>query len=126
MKKNLAESLRERWNGGDGILVTRYGRVLEKSVGYDKPSTPGANYYLGSPDKIFIRYSYNYKNLLQWGLLADKDAGEQLFKGSQKQGFDFYSFHFFARKLSIIKTLAIGDFTVSFGHGLIQWQSLAF
>ena len=91
--KTIAENLKERWTGGDRMLLARYARVLEKSKGYDLPAAPGANYYLGSRDKIFIRYSYRYKNLLQWGLLADKDAGEQFFKGSQRQGFDFYSFH---------------------------------
>lgn len=119
----LYEKLKARWTGGDKIFLLRYARVLEKSKGYDKS---GNNYYLGSRDKLFTRYSYNYKNLLQWGLLAEKDAGEQFFKGSQRQGFDFYSFHFFARKLGIIRSLAIGDFTVNFAQGLIQWQSLAF
>ena len=59
-------------------------------------------------------------------MVADKDAGEPFFKGSSKNGFDFYSFHFFARKLGLIKALAIGDFTVNMGQGLVQWQSLAF
>jgi hypothetical protein len=58
--------------------------------------------------------------------VADKDAGEQFFKGAQKYGFDFYSFHLFARKLGSIQALALGDFTVNMGQGLIQWQSLAF
>jgi hypothetical protein len=40
--------------------------------------------------------------------------------------FYFYSFHFFARKMGIVQSLAIGDFTVNMGQGLIQWQSLAF
>ncbi len=124
--KNITENLKDRWTGGDAALLTRYGRILEKSKGYDKPATPGANYYLGGRDQLFFRYTYNYKNLLQWGLLGDKDAGEQFFKGSQRLGFDFYSLHFFARKLGVIKALAIGDFTVNFGQGLIQWQSLAF
>ncbi|MEO5683676.1 MAG: helix-hairpin-helix domain-containing protein [Chitinophagaceae bacterium] len=124
--KNLVEKLRDRWTGGDQQLMARYARVLEKSKGYDKPLIPGANYYTGSRDKILLRYNYNYKNLLQWGLLADKDAGEQFFKGAQKQGFDFYSFHFFARRLGTIKALAMGDFTVNLGQGLLQWQSLAF
>jgi hypothetical protein len=37
-----------------------------------------------------------------------------------------YSFHFFARKLGLIKSIAVGDYTVNLGQGLIQWQSLAF
>lgn len=85
-----------------------------------------ANYYPGSPQRYFFRYKYQFKNLLQYGVVADKDAGEQLFKGSQKQGFDFYSAHLFARNIGVIKALAIGDFTVNMGQGLTQWQSLAF
>ena len=124
--KSLAEKLGERWKGGDNKLLLRSARVLEKSKGYDLPATAGTSYYLGNRDKYLLRYSYNYKNLLQWGLLAGKDAGEQFFKGSQRQGFDFYSVHFFARKLGVIKALAIGDYTVNLGQGLLQWQALAF
>jgi hypothetical protein len=82
--------------------------------------------YLGSPPKLFFRYRYQDKNLLQYGIVGDKDAGEQFFKGAQKYGFDFYSFHFFARKMGAVQALALGDFTVNMGQGLIQWQSLAF
>jgi len=124
--RNLSARLKERWNGGDKMLLARYGMILEKSKGYDKPVDSIANHYLGSRGKLYFRYSYNYKNLLQWGLLGDKDPGEQFFKGRQQPGFDFYSFHFFLRRLGIIKSLAIGDFSVNFGQGLIQWQSLAF
>ena len=63
---------------------------------------------------------------MQYGIVAEKDAGEQFFKGKQKQGFDFYSAHIFIKRLGIIKALAIGDFTVNLGQGLTQWQSLAF
>src|SRR4029078_6715678 len=44
----------------------------------------------------------------------------------QKAGFDFYSAHFFARNISHIKSLALGDFIVNLGQGLTQWQGLAF
>jgi Helix-hairpin-helix motif len=124
--KTIIENLRDRWKAGGHVFLERYSRVLEKSKGYDVPKQGSSNYYAGDRNKLFFRYNYNYKNLLQWGLLGDKDAGEQFFKGAQKQGFDFYSFYFFARKMGIIKALAIGDFTVNFGQGLIQWQSLAF
>ena len=85
-----------------------------------------AEHYLGGRDRIFFRYRYQYKDLLQYGIAGDKDAGEQFFKGTEKYGFDFYSFHFFARKIRKIQALALGDFTVNMGQGLIQWQSLAF
>jgi hypothetical protein len=59
-------------------------------------------------------------------MTGDKDAGENFFKGAQKKGFDFYSVHFFARRFGKIQALAVGDFTVNMGQGLIQWQGMAF
>jgi len=121
---SLKEDLGLRFKDGNQSLLFRFSQVLEKQKGFDK-STTGTK-YLGGPQRIFFRYRYTYKNLLQCGLIGDKDAGEQFLKGSQKKGFDFYSFHLFARKIGIIQSLALGDFTVSMGQGLIQWQSLAF
>lgn len=111
--------------GEHGILI-RASQVLERSAGYLADSSSATNFYPGSPQKILLRYKYACKDLLQYGIVAEKDAGEQFFKGKQKQGFDFYSFHLFARKAGIIRSLAIGDFTVNLGQGLTQWQSLAF
>lgn len=121
---SFSNTLRERLNGGDHSLLLRVSQVLETARGFDM-SRPGTK-YLGSPQRIFFRYRYRYKNLLQWGIAGDKDAGEQFFKGAQRYGFDFYTVHFFAKKLGIVQSLALGDFTVNMGQGLIQWQSLAF
>ncbi len=109
---------------GAHSFLLRYSQVMEKAKGFDKTTT--GTKYLGSPQRLFLRYRYTYKNLLQFGLVGDKDAGEQFFKGEQNKGFDFYSFHVFARKIGSIQALALGDFTVNMGQGLIQWQSLAF
>ncbi len=121
---SLGEEASKRFSGGEHSLLLRVSQVLEKAEGFDQ-STPGTK-YTGSPQKILFRYRYTYKNLLQFGLVGDKDAGEEFFKGAQKKGFDFYSFHFFARKIGIIQSLALGDFSVNMGQGLIQWQGLAF
>ncbi len=121
---SIKDDFGHRIKDGDHSLLVRVSQTIEKSKGFDK-STSGTK-YLGSPQKIFFRYRYTYKNLLQFGMVGDKDAGEQFFKGAQSKGFDFYSFHLFARKIGIIQALAIGDFTVNMGQGLIQWQSLAF
>lgn len=117
---SLHETFRKRFHDGEQSLLLRLSQVLERSKGYKDSS------YRGSPQKILFRYRYTYKNLLQYGLTAEKDAGEQFLKGAQRLGFDFYSFHFFSRKMGIVKTIALGDFTVNMGQGLIQWQSLAF
>lgn len=119
-------TLGSRLKNGDRSVLIRTSQVLETSKGYKLNSSTANNYYSGSPQKLLVRYKYIFKNLLQYGFTAEKDAGEQLFKGTQKSGFDFYSAHFFARNLGIIKSLAIGDFTVNMGQGLTQWQSLAF
>ena len=121
---SISEDFFKRFNGGDKVLLLRFSQVLEKSKGFDR-STSGTK-YLGGRGKYFFRYRYQYKNLLQFGVVGDKDAGEQFFKGAQKKGFDFYSVHLFARKIGAIQSLALGDFTVNMGQGLIQWQSLAF
>ena len=126
LQVELLETLNHRLRKGEHSILIRGSQVLERSKGYLLDSSSATNFYPGSPQKLLFRYKYAYKNLLQYGIVAEKDAGEQFFKGKQKQGFDFYSFHLFARKIGIMHSLAIGDFAVNLGQGLIQWQSLAF
>jgi hypothetical protein len=118
------EDMATRLKKGEHSLLFRVSQVLEKAKGFDH-TTPGAK-YLGSRQRLYYRYRYNYKNLLQFGILGEKDAGEAFFSGAQKWGFDFYSAFLFVRQLGKIHALALGDFTVNMGQGLIQWQSLAF
>ena len=120
---SVKENFLSRFQKGDQSLLFRITRILEKSKGYDGSLT---NHYLGDRNHSMFRYRYQYKDLLYFGLTGDKDAGEQFFQGAQSKGFDFYSFHFFARRLGVIKSIALGDYTVNLGQGLIQWQSLAF
>lgn len=82
----------------------------------------GGRYFLSRPvfsSKIYLRYKYQYRNLLQYGVLTERDADE-------KSLVDFYSVHLFARNIGIIKSFAIGDYTLNLGQGLIHWQSQAF
>ncbi|MBS1936073.1 MAG: hypothetical protein JST96_18880, partial [Bacteroidetes bacterium] len=123
---SLIENFKKRFHRGENNLLFRFGQQLEKAKGFKEPSDSTSSHYFGSMQQIFFRYKYNYKNLLQYGLVGDKDAGEQFFRGKQKYGFDFYSFHLYAKDIGVIKSLAIGDFAVNMGQGLIQWQSLAF
>jgi hypothetical protein len=120
---SVKENFLSRFKNGDQSILFRLTRVLEKSKGYNSTLT---THYLGDRNHLMFRYRYQYKDLLYYGVTGDKDAGEQFFKGAQSKGFDFYSFHFFARRLGIIKSIALGDYTVNLGQGLIQWQSLGF
>jgi hypothetical protein len=122
---NVKEELHTRLLKGTHTVLFRTSEILEKTKGYQLPATNG-NHYLGGANRMYMRYKYQYKNGLQWGLLGEKDGGEMFFRGKQKAGFDFYSFHVFVRNTGLVKSLAIGDFAVNMGQGLIQWQSMAF
>lgn len=119
----LKEDLLSRFKSGDNSLLLRGSRILEKAKGYDQSLN---THYSKDRNHWLFRYKYQYKNLLQYGITADKDPGEPFFKGINKKGFDFYSFHLFTRNVGIFKSIAVGDYTVNLGQGLIQWQSLAF
>lgn len=114
------ENFKTRIKEGEHSLLIRVSQQMELSGESDSAK------YKGSPLRMFFRYRYAYKNLFQFGMIGDKDAGEQFFRGTQSKGFDFYSFHAFAREMGQVTALTIGDFTVNMGQGLVQWQSLAF
>ena len=118
-------------NEGSSSLFIRYTRVLEQQEGYSPISAEEleANEnarYLGSAEKLFTRYRFNYSNNLSIGFTGEKDAGEQFLKGNNKDGFDFYSGHIFLQGFGVVKQLAIGDFQAQFGQGLTFWSGLAF
>lgn len=119
----VPELLMKRFKGGSHVFYLRNARVLQQQKGYDGAVS---NSYRGGPDHLLFRYRYSFKNLLQAGVTGDKDAGEPFFKGAQSKGFDFYSAHLFARAVGMVRAVALGDYTVNLGQGLIQWQSMAF
>lgn len=124
---SVKEDFKLRIREGEQSILSRATYVLEKAEGFRrKTDSTASSFYPGGRERVLVRYKYQYRNLLQYGITAEKDAGEQWFKGAQKNGFDFYSAHLFARNIGIVKAIAIGDFTVNMGQGLIQWQSLAF
>jgi len=112
---------------GRNDVIIRYQRGLQTKEGYVPKSdsileaSPNKQ-YLGSPDKIYARYKFSYKDKISWGITAEKDAGEQFFKGAQSKGFDFYSAHLMIKDLGIVKKVVIGDFHANFGQGLTMWS----
>jgi len=124
-------SVREMFKEGRHEFVARGQRILETQKGYTAADSatlaenPNAR-YLGSPERIYARYRFTYSNVVSWGVLGDKDAGEEFFKGTQKNGFDFYSAHVAVRNIKFVKALVLGDYQVSFGQGLTAWTGFAF
>lgn len=101
---------------GQNEIYIRGGRTLEKSEGYlgDDPD------YEGSPDKIYLRLRHRSSGNLSYGFTGEKDAGEAFFKGSNAHGFDFNSVHFALQNYRTwLPALMVGDYSVSFGQGLI-------
>jgi hypothetical protein len=118
---DFVQDWRDRIQKGAYEFLIRNSFKVGKNTEYRNPDL-----YPGGREQVLLRLQYQTGNLFQWGFTAEKDAGEQWFKGAQRKGFDFYSGHVFARKIGLIKTLAIGDYTLNIGQGLIHWQSLAF
>lgn len=107
---------------GKNDLFLKWERILEQPIGYTtEQKNSGSSYYLGDQNKFFVRYRHQYSNKLSFGFTAEKDPGEEFFYGSNKKnGFDYYTFHAFLKNYSPnLISLAIGDFAVSFGQGLI-------
>ncbi len=109
---------------GSNELYTKWIRVLEPSVGFD--GNPDKNRYLGDPNKYTVRYKYSYENRLRYGLLLEKDQGEEFFRGSNRQGFDYMSGYVYLKdRTPVLKDVIIGDYTVSMGQGLIAHNDFA-
>ncbi|HAJ98683.1 MAG TPA: hypothetical protein DCM62_01525, partial [Bacteroidales bacterium] len=115
---------------GQSQLFLRYQQFFEQQKGFS-PITPEellANpnaRYLGSPFRLFTRYRFTYYNNISIGFTAEKDPGEEFFRGTQPHGFDYYSGHVFLRDFGRVKAVALGDFLVQFGQGLTVWSGLS-
>lgn len=103
---------------GKHELLTRIDIPLYKKKGYESN-------YLGTPQYHSLRYLFSYGDYLQVGILGEKDYGEPLFAGKNKNGYDFYSLYFVVKGLGHLKTLALGNYKLSFGQGLVLNSSFS-
>jgi len=115
---------------GNSQLFLRYQQILEKQKGFDRNDTipyTSNKWYPGSPAKYYMRYRYTLNNNLRAGFTAEKDAGETFFgSDTLRQGFDFYSAHIFYYGKKLVRKVALGDYQVQYGQGLVLWSGLAF
>lgn len=108
-------------SAGEHELISRYTRLLQKQKGFRE--LPGSR-YLGTPEKILLRYRYHFQDIVSAALVMEKDAGEQLF--NKKSGPDHLSAHLALFKLGRVKKLILGDYSLQFGQGLTLWSGFAF
>ena len=91
--------------GGRSEVVARMDIPLYLREGFKK----GA--YAGSRLSHNVRYSFNWRNRIRFGISADKDAGER--------GYDFWSPYLFVKDMGVLRELALGNYRAEFGQGLL-------
>ena len=107
-------SLKKVFSEAHTEWLLRWSRTLETAQGFN-----GSGAFEGDPNRLLLRIRRRLENRLSLGLTAEKDPGEALFHGSNPQGFDFYSAHFFRHSPEKrLRTLALGDYTLNIGQGL--------
>jgi hypothetical protein len=102
-----------RYRKAKNLFLYRTGRTLERQAGYRD------NKFEGDPWKQNFRYRFEYGTHLAAGVNFEKDAGESMFRGSNKAGPDFYSGYVRLNNVWKIKTLCLGHYNLGFGQGLI-------
>ena len=124
-------SFKELMKESKNEFYLRYIRQIEEKEGYspiddsllaDNPNKR----YLGNAGNYYFRYRFRFLNKISFGITAQKDPGEQFFKGKQKLGFDFYSIHGFFQGGKVLKKIALGDYQIQLGQGLTFWSGYTF
>ncbi|RAK66195.1 hypothetical protein DLM85_13520 [Hymenobacter edaphi] len=118
------------WQEDNNALFLRYERVLQDRRGYG-PVAPNSNgelpaHYLGSADKMLVRFRTSHARDFSIGFAAEKDAGEQFTwdTKTRRYGFDYYSAHFALFDRGRLKSVVIGDYQLQFGQGLLLSSGL--
>lgn len=106
-------------------FTARIQRILEKPRGYREDPQTGQRRYPGNPWLYYVRYGYARGDKLQAGLTLEKDPGEDFFRGSNPNGFDFLSAYIRVTDLGPMKSIVLGDYRLGFGQGLTLWNGAA-
>jgi hypothetical protein len=118
--------LRQMAGRGNHEVVLRTKRLVERVSGYSAfDSVAGKMRYPGNPWFINAGYGFEFKDHIRAGLTVEKDPGEELFKGSNRGGFDFNSAFVMVHDAGIIKSAILGDYRLAFGQGLTLWSGMA-
>ena len=97
---------------GKNELLTRFDIPFYRRKGYEHT-------YLGPSVYNSVKYSFRYSDRLYAGVVAEKDAGEPFGALHNRYGYDYYSFYLLLKDCGRLKALAIGNYRLSFGQGLV-------
>ena len=119
VEKREKFSIKKAFKYGKSHLTLYSSGTLQKKEGYKNGK------YLGKPYSLYLKYYFKHKNM-SFGFLGSKSEGEP-FDFKYNKGFDFYSCHLYFSDISkYIKTIAIGDYKMVFGQGLVFKSSSNF
>jgi hypothetical protein len=111
----------EYWMANRKVEVfSRFQQNLQTREGFRQPDSSGG--YLGSPVKYYQRFRIT-SNHLSLNLTQEKDPGETL---QGITGFDYNSGHIALTDNGKLKDVVVGDYSLSFGQGLVLWTGGAF
>lgn len=107
--------------GKHEILIRNDG-TFDKKQGFNRTKEElnknPEKYYLGDPLYASLKYRFRYKDNVQFGFSAEKDAGEP-FVGKFNKGYDSYNGYLQLNDLWKFKNIVVGDYRAVFGQGLV-------
>ncbi len=110
----LSSILKNTISKNNNYVLASGSKTLEEVNGFF------TNKFEGDPYQYNFRLKFVNPGHTSLGLTIQKDPGELLFRtDSLYTGPDFYSFHYYIQNQGIVKQLALGDYKLQFGQGLL-------
>ncbi|MDA0194727.1 MAG: helix-hairpin-helix domain-containing protein [Bacteroidetes bacterium] len=106
----------------NNYLLMRTERTIESREGFEGKDSSDKQMFLGGKSKDYMRFRVSRPDDFSLGFSMEKDVGERYLFDNQKHQFgpDFLSFHFLLKNKSRFKTIALGDYQLQFGQGLVM------
>ena len=105
--------LKDAGRYGKNEVLTRLDIPFYKRKGYEHT-------YLAPSVYNSVKYTFRYRDQLYAGGVAEKDAGEPFAALHNRYGYDYYSFYLLLQNCGRLKSLADGNYRLSFGQGLVM------
>ncbi len=116
------DSLQKKWDRViRQTLLLRIKETMPVSAGYFSHNEKSP-VYGGSPVSSFTRYRAEVGKSMEIGITAENDAGEDFFRNSNRQGFDFLSGFISFEGKGLINKVVVGDYHLRFGQGVNLWS----
>lgn len=114
----------ERKQEGAGYVLVRSDAYLPRRMGF-RSTDDQASPYESGPFGLLVKWRKYHTRRFSWGGSLELDAGEK-FNFSGQPGFDHIHFHYYKTdRPGWLKTWTAGDYRISLGQGLLQYQGFA-